>query len=237
MSTENKLAAIPKDQLILELLQELAARVAKLEKKDESAQVGDPTAREPQLGDSQNNGVATVDQPNTAESAPGSSEVEDGDALCRTCGELPSQSCRCIEVPYGYLLEGETPSENMKTMQERVDELETSEQGRGHLIRLKRLGIAAVPADGRLGLTNFWSLTSSSGLEQTIDFIGEIFEKGGYFTVTDFDRHGTYMAYGDAKPLTGKFGRSSESSAPFFSVPSMRTKSDTQFVAPWRRLV
>jgi hypothetical protein len=36
MTTENILADIPTDQLVLKLLQELAARVEKLEKKDEA---------------------------------------------------------------------------------------------------------------------------------------------------------------------------------------------------------
>ncbi|KAE9370907.1 hypothetical protein N431DRAFT_468918 [Stipitochalara longipes BDJ] len=237
MSTEDTLANIPTDQLILKLLQELAVRVEKLEKKDEAGGEQDPYARKFQVGNSRDNPAIAINEPNTTESASVASEAEDGSSLCQTCGGLQGDSCHCVEVPYGYLLEGETPSENMKTVKERVDELKLSDQGKRHLLKLERLGVAAVPADGRLDFTNFWSPTTSSDLQEATEWAGAILVNGGVFSVTDFDCDGNYTIYGPGEDITGMARNLGDASTRKFRVPPIRFNPKIQYSAPWNRLI
>jgi hypothetical protein len=239
MSTEDTLANIPTDQLILKLLQELVARVDKLEGKDQAARVQGHSTRESPVNNSQNTSDVVVLHPNTTESGTGAADAEDGISVCRTCDEIPGDSCHCIEVPYGCFFEGEIPSGNMPTVEERVSELERSEAGRNHLLALMRFGIAAVPADGRLMFRNFWSpsATTTLNLELAAKCAHEISETHGYFSVSDFDCHGNYMGNGPEDYLVSWHGRIEEDSTQKFRVPPIRISPGMAYTAPWNRLM
>ncbi|PMD46737.1 hypothetical protein L207DRAFT_220076 [Hyaloscypha variabilis F] len=240
MSTEDTLANIATDKLILKLLQELVARVDRLEGKDQATRVQGHTARESSGSNSQDSSDIAIHQPNTTESGTGAAEAEDRGSVCSTCGKIPGDSCHCIEVPYGYLLEDEKPSGNMPTVEERVKELERSEDSRNHLNALKLLGIAAVPADGRLGFRNFWSrsATITFNLEQAAKCVHEISVTDGHFSVSDFDCHGNYVAYGpDEYDVTGRHERIEEDSTQKFRVPFIRVSPRVPYTAPWNRLM
>jgi hypothetical protein len=116
MSTDNILADIPTDQLVLKRLQELAARVEKLEKRGETVEQQNSSLKKYQAISSPENPVANTTQPSATSSASEGSEAEDEGSYCRVCGGLLGSSCDCIEIPCGYLLDGEAPSKDARLM-------------------------------------------------------------------------------------------------------------------------
>jgi hypothetical protein len=87
MSTEDTLAAIPTDQLVLKLLQELAIRVEKLEKTNEAVEEQKYSfSKDVQKGSSPNNHIITTEERSATTSS--SKGDEDEDARCPTCREL-----------------------------------------------------------------------------------------------------------------------------------------------------
>jgi hypothetical protein len=77
-----------------------------------------------QVGDSADNPAITTDQLNTT-SASGEGTNETDDSRCPACQRVPGESCQCIEVPYGYLLDYEIPSERMDNVEARPMRSET----------------------------------------------------------------------------------------------------------------
>jgi hypothetical protein len=108
------LADVPTDQLVLKLLQELAARVEKLERRGETMEQKNPSLKEYQAISSPESPIANTTQPSATSSASEGSEAENEDSYCSVCGGLLGSSCDYIEIPYGYLLGGEAPSKDAR---------------------------------------------------------------------------------------------------------------------------
>jgi len=198
MTTEDTLANMPTDQLVLKLLQELAARVEKLEKKNETVEDQKSSAKNSQTDDSPDNPIVTTEERSTAASS-SKEEDENEDARCATCGGLLGSQCHCIEIPYGYLLDEEElfEGEALISIEDRAHALQCNDPD--HFVRLEKSGIAGVPGDGRFSFPNFWSLHVSHYLDPIIRNLNTI-NKIGIFCVADFDSHGASIMYGPGEP-------------------------------------
>ncbi|PMD50854.1 uncharacterized protein K444DRAFT_576582 [Hyaloscypha bicolor E] len=239
MSIENPLAAIPTDQLVHQLVQELARRVEKLEKKNEAKKEQNPAERESQAGCSTDNGIKiTSDQPNTVRYSSQGSRAEDEDdrSCCPTCTRVLGSSCRCVEVPYGYLLDDEAPSEGMESIERRANALNLTDE---RLFRLlKKSGTAGVPADGRLNFKNFWSSGGSYNLEVAIEAVRELDRHQGYLSVRDFDPDGHFITYRIGNPIFGCVGTTLEDeTSGNICAPPIRFDSQIGVLAPYNRLI
>jgi hypothetical protein len=194
MSIEKTLAAIPTDQLVFKFLQELAARVEKLEKKHEAEDAPNPSATASQLGDSPENPIVETDQPHEERSQP--EQGPDEESRCLTCRKLPGDGCQCVEIPYGHLIDFDQALPELMmsitSMEDRIHAMEFRDPAR--LVRIKKLSIAGVPPDGRLTLKNFWD--RSSDLEEAIEALDEIHWIQGFFRITDIGADGTSFDYG-----------------------------------------
>jgi hypothetical protein len=142
--SENALGNIPTEKLILRLLQELATRVEKLETRDES--VSNLTVdNSTQSDDSQ----STKDSPSTE--LP-SADRTDLNSRCTRCKEYGHKS-DCKLVAYGYLFDGDKAINELMKISERYDAISESDPGLAG--RLRALGIAGIPAGGRIPFPNF----------------------------------------------------------------------------------
>jgi hypothetical protein len=240
MSMENILSDMPTEQLVLKLLSELASRVEKLEKMNKAADKSNTSEGHSQAPVSPGNNVNTIDQQNPSSSASGIRGGEDKTDQFLTRGELPGGQYHCAHIPYGYLLDGETPLENMQLMSidERAKALQISDPSL--FVRLKDIGIAGVPADGRFAFKNFWSQSSSHDLDVAIEVTKYFEEVGGSLSVIDFVSPGTSITYGpkiqimgQAEPIPGYSAR------PISRAPQIRITSDVSSAqsAPWNRLM
>jgi hypothetical protein len=238
MSTENPLAAIPTDQLVLKLVQELATRVEKLEKKNEAVKEQNPSEKESQAGCSTDNSIkVTSDQPNAARYSSHGSRAEEQDdrSYCLTCRRALGRLCHCVEVPYGYLLDDEAPSEGMENIECRANALKLSDERLFGL--LGNLGTAGVPADGRLNFKNFWRLNGSYNLELAIEAVRKLDRHGGYLIVRESDPDGAFITYRPGYSIFGEVGTRVEETSQKFCAPLIRFNPQIGFLAPWNRLM
>jgi hypothetical protein len=204
--TENPLATIPTDQLMLRFLQELAARVDKLEKRDEAPQPNSKVSDIWGILSKQDSTIVTSEERSSnhaaareesQEIAPANDE-EGSQSVCPKCSEIP-QHCICILVPYGYMLDGDSPTckEDLIKISDRYDILK--ETNRALAKRLRRLCIAGIPSDNRIPFKNFWNSCPVETQEYTMDVINDLalIWRGGLILIMDFDGHGNSTIYGN----------------------------------------
>lgn len=117
-------------------------------------------------------------------------------------------------------------------------------------VRLEKLGIAGVPADGRFSFHNFWPPNTSHELDATIATLDKI-NKIGISNVVDFDSHGASIMYGPGKPdfqdwaaedTPWRGERANWASSRILRTPLLKFKPDSRplglpWLAPWKRLM
>jgi hypothetical protein len=133
MSTEKIFAAVLNDQVVIKLLEELTARVKKLEEVRTRA------------------GKMVV---------------------ARVARHCPASHVSALMF-HTVLLDDEVPYESLPSIEVRANELELSDNRL--FSRLQQLGIAGVPADGRIKFKNFWSPSSSSDLTVAIEALDTMY--------------------------------------------------------------
>ena len=183
--SENPLAAIPTEQLVLTLLRELAARVERLETK---SGVGEQETRESSVQKAPKEEIkekdGSITSPDDTEEFP--SDYEPAHAVDES-----------MQVPYGYLLDGEGASIVTRRPSERLDDICVENPEIGELLR--KLGaIVQVPADFRYELTNFWTLdgiVQRELLHGAIEFLDTLEQNGGSYWITDYDLMSNIVHY------------------------------------------
>jgi len=233
MSANNPLAAIPTDQLVLRLLQELAARVEKLGQHNEVLVEQNPAVDQSQIASSPDTPTITTRQSNTTRSAFGEGVEEKGDSRCLVCREVFGVSCHCVDVPYGYLLNEETPPEGLRlmSMNDRATLLHLSDPDA--FSQLERLGIAGVPPDGRYPFQDFWSSIHSQRLKAAVEVVDQIKSIGAMISISDFDSHGAIVTYGPGLPMMGDKKYIDGS----LEMPTSKVSPRFKWSASWNRLM
>jgi hypothetical protein len=209
MANEDTLAAIPTDQLTLRLLQELAARVDRLEQANKPANQDGPQERSAKSTDTPKDNITVTDVLDEALSSSKINAVSTA-SRCVTCDEIEEESCECVSIPYGYMLHDEMADPNvgynlppplnhpgiegLTHIEDRVRGLELEDPRRAE--RFKEVGFAGIPDDGRLPFKNFWNLPADD-LDSAILAIDKIrCVDGRRFWVLDIDSTGNRMIYG-----------------------------------------
>ncbi len=182
---ENPLAAIPTEQLVLTLLRELAARVAKLETK---ADVGGQETHDSSIQKTPDEDikefVASIASQDDAEELPSDHKP-------------PYVVEKNLFVPYGYLLDGEGASIIPRSPSERVHDISVENPVIGELLQ-KLGGMVQVPADFRFELTNFWILdgiVQKGLLHGALEFLNALKRNGGNYWITDYDLKSNTVHY------------------------------------------
>jgi hypothetical protein len=183
--SENPLAAIPTEQLVLTLLRELAARVERLETK---AGVGEQETR--------GSSVQKAPEEEIKEKDESIASQDDAEAL--SSDYKPAHALEdSLQVPYGCLLDGEGASVITRRPSERLEDISVENPEIGKLLR--RLGaIVQIPADFRYELTNFWTLDAivqKELLHGAIEFLDALERNGGSFWITDYDLMSNIVHY------------------------------------------
>lgn len=252
MSTEDTLAAIPSEQLTLRLLQELAARVERLEQANKHANQGGPQERNAESTDTldKTHGATRVDAISSPEvhATPTASH-------CMTCNKIIGESCNCVSIPCGYLFHGEVPGtgydympppsnyphvEGLTHIEDKVLAIERKDPSLAE--QLKYIGFAGIPDDGRLPFENFWGEGKSLQLASAFSAIKDITSVRGHrFWVLDVDLNGNRVLYG-----RGVSQRYPSSPYPIygiklddedFSPPKMSYDASLGLIGPWNRLM
>lgn len=218
---EDPLSAIPTEKLILTLLQELAARVERLEDGDKVSRNKSATIS-PRTQSFEHN-LFNEELLNTG----GTVTLQELYHEWANEDSFPHADAIRRIAPYGFLLDGEDWSDALKRPNDRlqnVSDLEVAKQ-------LRQLGgIAQVPADFRFALTNFWTLDASAQKDFTssaIDFLNVVALKGGNYWITDHDLNSNQVHY------------------EYWTVPentlelpmTYRRIEDTGQSSPWRRVM
>ncbi len=218
---ENPLAAIPTEQLVLTLLRELAARVERLETKAGVRERGEQETRECPLRKVPKEEIEAKD---------GSFASQD-DAEELPFDYKPNHGvAESLQVPYGYLLDGEGASGVPRIPSERLEDISVANPEIGELLR--RLGaIVQVPADFRYELTNFWNLdgvVQKGLLHGAIEFLDALERNGGNYWITDYDLKSNMVLY--------EYGFTPKHA---LEVPAVsRSRWDhLEKSAPWRRVM
>ena len=231
-NSEAALAAIPTDQLMLKLLQELIARVKKLESRNEAE--GDnilaETTGEETILTNEENALLTSRNP-----------------LIHPCYcGLPEDSH--ISLPYGYLLDGEDATDDLTSISERYAALTFSGSYQGNAQLLKPLGIAGIPADGRMPLcvAMLWWPECLRYRKEACDAYEDLERRGGIFLAADFVTNGRSVIYRYQVDETDRF-EFSRLPYDFLNIwtggridaPHITSvaRSSLQHSAPWKRFM
>jgi hypothetical protein len=218
---EDPLAAIPTEKLVLTLLQELAARVERLEYGDEVGRNKSGTTSPRKhafayklLNEELLNTGGTVTPQEVYHEWANEDSLPDAGAIRRI-------------APYGFLLDGEDSSDALKRPNDRLQDVSDPEVAK----QLGQLGgIAQVPADFRFALTNFWTLDASSQkdfISSAIDFLNVVALKGGSYWITDHDLNSNQVHY--------EYWTVPENT---LEVPiTYQRTEDTGQSSPWRRVM
>jgi hypothetical protein len=155
------------------------------------------SAKDHRTQDPLSNTVGTAYQPRIITLSP----QENEDSRCKTCEALIGSSCHSIEIPYGYLLDGEEPCEGqpLVSIKDRATALQESDPVL--FSRLNQLGTAGVPSDGRLPLINFWSPIRSDDLKVALGTMRKIIHDK--YVIFDFNSHEVYVKYGLGELIIG----------------------------------
>jgi hypothetical protein len=209
MANEDTLAAIPTDQLMLRLLQELVARVDRLEQANKPTNKDGSPKMTAKSTDTPKDNTTVTDVPDEALSSSKINTVST-DSRCATCDEIIGELCECVSIPYGYMLHDEIADPNvgynlppplnypgikgLTHIEDRVRGLELEDPRRAE--RFEEIGFAGIPDDGRLPFKNFWILPADS-LDSALLAIDKIRSVDGHrFWVLDIDSTGNGMIYG-----------------------------------------
>lgn len=226
---EDSLSAIPTDQLVLRLLNELAARVERLEAKHAVLEPKELEILSQIISDrKRNNSVSSDDSKGDLRAS------VDGDSeklLHSRPGWVPPGR---VLVPYGVLLDGEDTTGNLKLPRDRFGDPELTPEIRTSLKHLG--GLALIPADFRIGLTNFWTQSEEQAaiLESAVAFYDALKKSSGVYWVRDFDLKSKEMRYGQSQALDHGL-----------DVPLMEVSVRNRYLKkrtgdsprPWRRLI
>jgi len=213
MATANlstALATIPTDQLVLKLLQELAARVEKLEKRheaDEKTQHVESTASLAEGSEFENESIKTMrigsegrvaNSPNLVdEQVSQSADMtnEDVPDHQRLSGAMPPHST--VWFDYGSFLDDDYTSIRPIKIEERYAALLQSGCSPEAVQLLKTLAIAVVPADGRmpLGLARLWDSHNLPRIKSAIECGEDLERTRGKFLVADSASNGRAVLY------------------------------------------
>jgi hypothetical protein len=219
---EDPLAAIPTENLVLTLLQELAARVEKLEGVDEGGRErGTPTS-------SRQHAFAHKLFNEELLNTGGTVTPQELYREWATEDNLPDAASTRRIAPYGFLLDGEDSNDTLKRPNDRLDNVSDPEVAK----QLRQLGgIAQVPADLRFALTNFWNLDAPAQkdlISSAIDFLNVVALKGGNYWITDHDLSSNQVHY--------EYWSVPENTLEVPIMPQNCTE-DTSQSSPWRRVM
>jgi len=244
MTSEDPLATIPTEQLTLRLLQELAARVDKLEQVKESEKKGKSSESKAGSTDSPTEESPATDGQDVVSRSLGMSS--NTFSFCITCNKLfgARKSCNCVLIPYGYMLQDEVPGavydymppaskhpsiEGLTHIEDRVRALEHDDPGRAE--RLKKVGFAGIPDDGRLPFKNLWREGNSDGLEKALRAMNNISSVDGHrFWVLDISPTGNGILYGPDHPQIHHHDAHDDGQC--YPIYGQKLHGDSEFEAP-----
>lgn len=229
-SNDDSLAAIPKDKLVLKLLQELSTRIERLERQNASILSTELESSSHFSKDWKESTQSFPSDLNDDERSPSDGTAEPGPRHYLPGWVPPGR----VLVPYGYLLDGERITNNMKLPRDRLEDSDITPEIQATLKYLG--GIPHVPADFRIRLTNFWLPIpeQQSVLDTAVTFCDALKTSNGVFWVKDFDLKGRQMRYGQSRA----FNHTLE--IPPYEMPvreNQQPKRSRDQPSPWRRLI
>lgn len=220
-SNETPIASISTDRLILTLLQELAARVEKLENK--AGAYSNPLD-EPIVSHKEKQSFEDSSLPNEKDDTTVTSIPTNVPVLWPKGAQDES-----VLVWYGQLLDYEAIASKLKTIERRLEDISSEPKICDSLQKLG--GTVQAPADFRLKLTNYWapSPEQASLLGETMKFLDTLREKKGSYFIRDFDSKGNQVEY--------EYGKAQKDCLDVPPVRRLPGPKREQEPAPWQRLM